>query len=344
MPGPPAQQEEQVKETLKALIIGAGSMARKHADAYAAIPGVEIAAVAARREQPTKAFADAYGIPQVCADAEEMINTVSGDIVSICVPTNLHPRLACLAMEKGFHVVTEKPIALTDQAAAEMIEASRRTHRKLTVVFNRRFNTVWHELQRRIDSIGRPMVYNTQEIRSIRPKLAMHSKSANGGPVIDCCVHDFDMLLQLFGRPVSVFATGRAFGGNKEFLATIEDVAIDTAHITVEFEGGHTAYLLYAWGFPVGSDYWQYREFMGPDGIVRLMGEFGEEVHHYRTDGRREVVYDMLENGHAEIIRAFVEAVRTDGPVPVDPEEARAALRLSLAAIQSIEEGRKIDL
>jgi predicted dehydrogenase len=329
---------------LQALIIGAGDMARRHADAYAALPDVELAAVADPREEFTRRFASEYGIPNVFLDADEMLEKATGDIVSVCVPTTFHPRFACAAMERGFNVVSEKPIALTLEAADEMISASRKTGKKLTVIFNRRHNTVWHELQRRIHSIVGPMVYNAQEIRSIRPKPAMHSRSANGGPVIDCCVHDFDMVLQLFGRPVSIFATGHAFGGNKEFLSAITDIAIDTAQITVQFEGGNQAHMFYAWGFPVGSQYWQYREFMGPDGIVRLMGEFGQEVHHYRADGRREVVYDMVEDGHATIIREFVNAIRTDGEVPVRAEDAREALRLALAALQSIEEGRKIDL
>jgi len=328
---------------LKAVIVGAGAMARKHAAAYAAIEGVEVTAVASRTEARARALAQEYAIPKVYAETAEMFAS-GGDIVSICVPTSLHCAIACEAMEAGFHVVTEKPIALTDEDAGQMIRASERTGRKLTVIFNRRFNSVWHELSRRIGSIGRPLVYNAQEIRSIRPKLAMHSRSANGGPVIDCCVHDFDMVLQHFGRPLSVFATGQAFGGNKEFLASISDIAIDTAHITVEFEGGHHAYMLYAWGFPTGSSYWQYREFMGPDGIVRLMGEYGEEVHHHRADGRLELVRGLIDDGHAVIIRDFVEAIRTDGSVPVDPGEARSALRLALAAMRSIEEGRKIDL
>ena len=112
----------------------------------------------------------------------------------------------------------------------------------------------------------------------------------------------------------------------------------------MEFEQGHRAYLLYAWGFPTGPSYWQYREFMGPDGIVRLMGEYGEEVHHYRTDGIREVVQDLTEEGHHEIIRRFVDAVRTDGPVPVTGEDAIRALRISLAAMRSIETGKKVEL
>lgn len=329
---------------LRVIVLGAGAMARKHADAYRALGTVDIVGVANRGESRARQFAADFDVPAVFTDLTRALDSVEADIASVCVPTNLHPELAVAAMERGLHVVAEKPIALTAEGAQIMIEASRKLGRKLTVIFNRRFNAVWDELGRRIGSIGSPMIYNAQEVRSIRPKLPMHSRSGNGGPVIDCCVHDFDMLLQLFGKPAWVFATGQAFGGNKPFLSSISDIAVDTAHITVEFEAGHRAYLLYAWGFPVGSDYWQYREFMGPNGIVRLMGEYGQEVHHYRADGLREVVYDLPEQGHREIIRRFVDAVVNDGPVPVDPEDALAGLRISLAAIKSIETGEKVTL
>jgi predicted dehydrogenase len=259
----------------------------------------------------------------------------------VCVPTAHHPVITTQAMAKGLHVITEKPIALTVSAAQEMIAAAEKYQRKLTVVFNRRFNAVWQELTQRLPSIGTPLVYNTQEIRSIRPKPAMHSQSANGGPVIDCCVHDFDMLLHLFGKAQSVFASGTVFGKNKAFPTAIRDFAVDTAHIDVEFENGHRAYLLYAWGFPPGQAYWQYREFMGPNGIIRLMGEFGQEVHCYRSDGIRETVHDLKENGHETIIRKFVESVALNSEVPVPPQEAIEALKISLAALKSIDSGKK---
>ena len=325
----------------KAIVCGAGDMARKHIEAYRKLNQVEIAAVASRSLPRAAELSATYDIPHYYDNIEDAFGRENADVVSVCVPTAHHPAIAAQAMAKGMHVITEKPIALSVAAAQKMIAASEKHRRKLTVVFNRRFNTVWQELTKRLSTIGNPMVYNTQEIRSIRAKTAMHSQSANGGPVIDCCVHDFDMLLHLFGKAQSVFASGTVFGKNKASLAAIKDFAIDTAHIDVEFENGPRAYLLYAWGFPQGQSYWQYREFMGPNGIIRLMGEFGQEVHCYRSDGIREIVHDLKENGHETIIRKFVESVEMNSEVPVQPLEAIEALKISLAALKSIESGKK---
>jgi len=330
-----------MSKRFKVIVCGAGDMARKHIEAYRNLDNVEIAAVAGRSLPRAAALSAEFDIPRCYDDIDEAFQREKADIASVCVPTVLHPAITVQAMAKGMHVITEKPIALTVAAAQEMIAAAEKHRRKLTVVFNRRFNSVWQELTQRLSSIGTPLVYNTQEIRSIRPKTAMHSQSANGGPVIDCCVHDFDMLLHVFGKAQSVFASGTVFGKNKLFLAGINDFAIDTAHINVEFENGHRAYLLYAWGFPQGQSYWQYREFMGPNGIIRLMGEFGQEVHCYRSDGMRESVHDLKENGHETIIRKFVDSVDRDSEVPVPPEEAIDALSISLAALKSIASGKK---
>jgi len=326
---------------IKAIVCGAGDMARKHIEAYRKLDHVEISAVASRSLPRAAALSAEYDIPRYYDDIDDAFGREKADIASVCVPTAHHPAITTQAMAKGMHVITEKPIALTVAAAQEMITAAEKHRRKLTVIFNRRFNTVWQELTQRLAYIGTPLVYNTQEIRSIRPKPAMHSQSANGGPVIDCCVHDFDMLLHLFGKVRSVFASGSVFGKNKTFLTAIKDFAIDTAHIDVEFENGHRAYLLYAWGFPQGQAYWQYREFMGPDGIIRLMGEFGQEVHCYRSDGMREIVHDLKENGHEILIQKFVESVIQDSEVPVQPQEAIDALSVSLAALKSIDSGKK---
>jgi predicted dehydrogenase len=71
------------------------------------------------------------------------------------------------------------------------------------------------------------------------------------------------------------------------------------------------------------------------------MGEFGQEVHHYREDGKLEIVYDLEENGHAVIVRRFVEAVLDDAEVPVKPEDAVEALQIALAALRSVDSGEK---
>jgi predicted dehydrogenase len=329
---------------LRVLIVGAGDMARRHADAWRATDGVDIAAVASRGRDRAAALASDYAIPAVYDDWRGALDGGGYDIVSICIPTAFHPDVAVAAMESGCHVLTEKPIALDEAGARRMAQSAKENDRRLSVVFNRRFNGVWDELRRRIDDIGTPMVYNCQEIRSVRPKPAMHDRRLNGGPLLDCIVHDFDMLLTLFGAPVRLYSRGLALGAGKPQVEGIEDVATDTGPVIVEFEGGHIATILYAWGLPAGSSYWQYREFLGPRGVLRLMGEFGEEIRVHGFDGSIESAGPFVDDGHAVIAGKFAAAVRGEGPVPVTPEEALAALRMALAVGTSVENGTVMDL
>ncbi len=325
---------------MKVLVAGAGAMARKHIDAYRKIEDVEVAGIVNRPGKRASALIKEYEDLRLWDSLEKAVEDTKATILSVCLPTALHPETSIQAMQLGLHVVTEKPIALTLEEGQRMIETARQTGRKFTVVFNRRFNTVWEESQKRLPSLGSPLVYGVQEIRSVRPKLAMHSRSGNGGPVVDCAVHDFDLLLHLWGKPRSVFASGQIFGSNKPSLASIRDLAIDTAHISLEFDQGHKAYIFYGWGFPEGATYWQYREFLGPDGILRLMGEFGEEIQQFRHEGIVETIRGLHENGHERVLRLFVEAVKGRGEVPVTGEEALEATRISLAALRSIETGK----
>ena len=267
-------------------------MARKHIEAYRKLDNVEIAAVASRSIPRAAGLSAAYDIPRCYDDIDDAFGREQADIASVCVPTAHHPAITTQAMAKGMHVITEKPIALTVAAAQEMLAAAEKHRRKLTVVFNRRFNTVWQELTQRLSSIGFPLVNNTQEIRSIRAKPAMHSQSANGGPVIDCCVHDFDMLLHLFGKAQSVFASGTVFGKNKAFPTAIKDFAVDTAHIDVEFANGHRPICYTLGGFPQASRIGSIVSSWGPT------ASFGSWV----SSGRKFIATAVMEYGKSCMI------------------------------------------
>lgn len=329
---------------LRVLIVGAGDMARRHAAAWAETPGVVVSAVASRGRARAARLAADFGIGIISEDWRSSLNVEEYDIVSVCVPTAHHPEVAIEAMEAGCHALVEKPIALNETDANRMIDTAKRTGRLLSVVFNRRFNSVWREVRRRIGDLGEPLLYNCQEIRSVRPKPAMHDRHLNGGPLVDCVIHDFDMLLSLFGLPRRLFSRGRVLGKGKTELAEVEDFAVDTGPVIVEFAGGHLANILYAWGLPAGSSYWQYREFIGPAGVLRLMGEFGEEMRYHGPEGRFETLGPFVDDGHQVLVGAFADAVRGKGPVPVEPGEALDALRMARAVGQSMETGEVVEL
>ena len=93
-------------------IVGAGFVARIHAEAYRRIPGtgVELRAVCASRRERAEQFAREHGVERVAADLDELLADPTIDLVDLCVPNNLHAPFALAAARAGKHVAVEKPL------------------------------------------------------------------------------------------------------------------------------------------------------------------------------------------------------------------------------------------
>ena len=111
-----------MSKPIKAIVCGAGDMARKHIEAYRKLDNVEIAAVASRSIPRAAALSAGHDIPRYYDDIDDAFGREKADIASVCVPTAHHPAITAQAMAKGMHVITEKPIALTVTDAQEMID------------------------------------------------------------------------------------------------------------------------------------------------------------------------------------------------------------------------------
>ncbi len=85
-------------------------------------------------------------------DFREMMDKEEMDYIDFAVPTYLHAKMAIAAMERGFHVLSEKPMALTVDECERMIETSMRTERTLMVAQCLRFWPAYEELKRLVES------------------------------------------------------------------------------------------------------------------------------------------------------------------------------------------------
>lgn len=97
--------------TVRIGMIGAGFAAEFHAQAFAQVHGCEarVVAVTSARAESREAFARKYGIPEVYASVEELLEQAEVDVLDVCAPTNLHVPVALLAAQAGKHVIVEKP-------------------------------------------------------------------------------------------------------------------------------------------------------------------------------------------------------------------------------------------
>lgn len=129
------------KETpsmIRLAIIGTGGMAGAHADAFKKTTGCEIVACSDIVPGRAREFADRHGIPAAYEDTAEMLDREQIDGVSVVTPDQHHKTPCLAAIERGIHVMCEKPLASNLEDAVEMAEAARAKGVLTAVNFSKR--------------------------------------------------------------------------------------------------------------------------------------------------------------------------------------------------------------
>jgi len=182
---------------LKTAVIGVGYLGRFHAQKYAGLPESELIGVVDVDPQQAQKVADELEVPSY-SDYHEVLDQV--DAVSIVVPTVHHYETAKAFMEKGVHVLLEKPFAATIKEAEELEQLSGDKNLRLQIGHLERFNSVFTEFQQLID---RPKFIENIRIAPF-PK-----RGTDVDVILDLMIHDIDLVLAVVGEyPESVDGTG----------------------------------------------------------------------------------------------------------------------------------------
>ncbi|HIQ05799.1 MAG TPA: Gfo/Idh/MocA family oxidoreductase [Anaerolineae bacterium] len=337
------------KKGLGVCVVGCGDMGNKHAERWNRLTDARVVAVVDILEERAKRLADRCGLDTWYTDYRPAISREDVNVVSVCVPTYLHPEIAIFAANQGKHVLSEKPIALTLQGADAMIEAARRHRVKLAVGFMRRYSPVLPKLRDWLAAghLGRPVMYYATDVREIRPKREMHDAHANGGPVIDMGVHLFDGWTYIFdAQPVEVFAQGMKLAQGRQELAHIRDLAYDTATVIVRYASGDTGTFVVSWGLPPGVvSFDSSDQILGSKGIAQVEYRIThQEVRTMREGGNWESVAVSDQDMYQNEIASFARCILEDQPPLATGEDGRAALRVALAALESVQTGQSVFL
>jgi predicted dehydrogenase len=207
---------------LRVGVVGVGHLGQHHARVLAAMPEVELVAVADSRREQAEAVAQRCGCA-VAVDYRELFGKV--DAVSIAVPTVLHREVAGAFLSRGIPSMVEKPLAGSLTEAEALVSLARDGGVVLQVGHIERFNPALSALSQ----------------LAIRPKyitaerLSTYTfRSTDIGAVLDLMIHDIDLVLSLIAAPVrSVSAVGVCLFGEHE----------DVANARIEFDDGAVANL-----------------------------------------------------------------------------------------------------
>lgn len=327
---------------VRTAVIGVGHLGRHHARLMKEVPGAELVAVVDSRLDQARTVAEPLGVP-VFASADELPDDVAA--VSVAVPTSAHHAVVCPLLERGLHVLVEKPMAATLDEARAMAALAQARKLVLQVGHVERFNPAL--------AVARELGVKPRFIEANR--LAPFTyRALDTSVVMDLMIHDIDIVMELAGAPLDrVEAVGSRVLGRHTDIAnarltfkngcvanvTASRVSFeplrrtklfgDDTFLSLDFATRRAFVVSMAKGFDPGS--------LGPEGATRFppKGSFKEFVQQGLMD-LREIDMDES-NPLLSELTAFVFAVRAARGDPKLPSPAVGAT--SKAAANAIQHG-----
>lgn len=353
---------------LRVGIIGCGGIANgKHMPSLAKLTQVEMVAFCDVVEERAQEAALNYGTEgaAIYVDYQELLKDKMIDVVHVCTPNDSHADITVASLEAAKHVMCEKPMAKTADDARRMVEAAKRTGKKLTIGYQNRFRTdsqYLHQLCERGD-LGDIYFAKAHAIRRRAVPtwgVFLDEEKQGGGPLIDIGTHALDLTLWMMNNYKPKVVLGSTFHklGQKKDAANawgswnpdkfkVEDSAF--GYITME--NGATIMLESSWalnmlqtgeakctlcGTEGGADMW--------DGL-RINGENFSKLYTNRIDLDAKGVdfYDGETESAADLeARLWIEAIVNNTEPIVKPEEALIVTEILEAIYKSAETGEAV--
>jgi predicted dehydrogenase len=175
------------------------------------IPGVTIAAVAARSRDRAEAFAAEHGIERVVSSYEELCRLDDLDAVYIATPAALHLRWTLEALSQGKHVLCEKPFAANASEAIEMVEAGKRANRVLMEAYHWRYHPMADLITEKVATLGAIREISAEfNVGIIPPTDIRFDLSIGGGSLMDLGVYPVQWVRHVAkSEPTVVNATAK---------------------------------------------------------------------------------------------------------------------------------------
>ncbi len=207
---------------LNCALVGFGGMGHHHASRYAhcrnvrlvAICDIDPARLAAAESKTNLGASGALDLSKVrlYKSYGELAKAERGrvDMIDLCVPTYEHSRLACRALRDGFHVLSEKPMALSLAQCDAMIAAAKESGRTHMVAQCLRFSPVYEALRAAVRSgrFGALRSLSLHRVGAMPWSKWYYDKRKSGGAVLDLQLHDLDFAVSLLGTPAAIRCEG----------------------------------------------------------------------------------------------------------------------------------------
>lgn len=319
--------------TVRIGVVGAGALGFHHTRILRGVPGAQLVGFHdANPERAAKVSAE-LGV-----DAFDSLEALLDEVqaVSIAVPTPAHYAVAAPALERGLHVLIEKPIAATLEEADALLAIARRTGAVVQTGHVERFNRAVRAALPYVDS---PRFIESDRLAPFNPR------GSDVAVVLDLMIHDIDLVRTFVGGHISdVSAVG----------VPVLTPFVDIANARITFEAGAVANITAS---RVSRERMRKLRIFQQSGYLSLdLGAGTGEFYRLRRDvDLLALVRDAqgaqaletfveripLEAPEGEPLRleleAFVQAVNGEAPIPVTGEDGREALAVALTIVRDIE-------
>jgi predicted dehydrogenase len=303
-----------ISQPVRVGLVGAGFMGRTHSVAYGALralygdalPRVERARLAAPNRERAQRAADRFGWRDATADWRAVTRAPEIDLVDIATPNHLHAEVAIDALRQGKHVLCEKPMAHTTEAARGMLDAARASGRVAQVGFVFRAWPAMTLARTLIEEgrLGRVLQFRAHYFhdyaldRDLAVSWRLRRATAGAGSIGDIGCHLIDLARYLVGDIRSVLARSRVFYPHRPLDGSraAEPVDVDDAtDLLVEFDGGPIGLIQTNWmaaGYKTDLSF----EISGESGALRFTWRRNAQLELYShrdppgTGGFRQVI------------------------------------------------------
>lgn len=338
-------------QPLRVGVIGCGSVSEKYIPDLLRMnmprQRVEIAMTCDADESRRAQVAERYGISAFTTDYQEVISDPDIDLVLVLTSMPLHGTITKHALAAGKHVLVEKPMSMSLDEAAEIVDLAKTSPGYLVcaphVVLSPTYQAIWKHLQN--GDIGTPMTARGFYGWS-GPTWGSWYYEPGGGSMFDLGVYNVTTLTGLIGPAKRITAlSGVAIPNRVVDGRQVAVTSHDNAHLLLDF--GDARHAVVTTGFTIQ----QYRvpgiEIYGSEGTIQMIGEDwapqGYELWQ-NSAGCWKVYFDRGGWPWTAGIGHLVESIENGTPPKITPEHAFHVLEIMVKTMESGESGRALDI
>lgn len=333
-------------------------------------PHATVAAICGRNRDRAGELARKYGILGVFTDYHDMIERGGLDALVVAVPDDLHHEITMTALDAGLHVLCEKPLAMTEQQAWDMVQRAEAARVKTMVLFTYRWMPFLRYLRELLDQgyVGRLHQCEFRWLSNLGRDDPMNwrfDRRRANGILGDLGSHLIDMALWLAGDISRVSARLGVFIDRPVQAGQDFEPANDTSHLLVEFDNGAHGLIHASTGPPIG-DRWMQQQvnlygsagtleinaiYGGPEAGVVVRGARSEDEHFQVLPVPAAFWGDAIWSDPFGFFatqpvgsRSFIDAIVEDRPVTPNFYDGYKVQQVIEAAIASNESGCSVTI